>query len=351
MEDFKVCVVTVTYGNRFKFLKQVIDACLREGIDKIIVIDNASYIESREKLKELEAKPKNKLKVLYLPENTGSAGGYKRGLEEAYKCEECEYIWLLDDDNMPQRNSLKVLKEFWNNLDEENKEEKVSLLSFRPDRQAYKEAIMTNNPNLVLGRKNSFLGFHILDLPKKIIRVIKRKLGLSTFKENPNIQSGKVAVAPYGGMFFHKKIIDKIGYPKEEFFVYADDHEWSYRITKDGGSIYFLVDSVVEDIDTSLGLVGGQRNIFFTLLNKSTDERIYYSTRNRVIFEKSIVNNHIVYKLNTIIFFLLLKLFVNKSNFNRSYLIKISFKDGKNNYFKKFDYAHDNLTKSVKYEA
>jgi len=48
----------------------------------------------------------------------------KRGLQEAYKCEECEFIWLLDD-NQPQKNSLKVLKEFWDALKEDKKKEKV----------------------------------------------------------------------------------------------------------------------------------------------------------------------------------------------------------------------------------
>lgn len=48
--------VTVTYGNRFHLLKQVIDSALAEGVAKIIVVDNNSQPESREKLKagELE---------------------------------------------------------------------------------------------------------------------------------------------------------------------------------------------------------------------------------------------------------------------------------------------------------
>ena len=200
----KVYSVIVTYGDRFHLLKQVIEACFREDVNKVIVIDNASIENSRNKLKEFEKQNKDRLKVIYLEENSGSAGGYKRGLEEAYKCEECEFIWLLDDDNEPQKDSLKVLKEFWNDLEDKNKKEKVALLSYRPDRIAYKEAIMTNNPELVLGRKNSFLGFHILDLPKKVMRVLKRKIGIKTFKEDNSIKSGKVAVAPYGGMFFIK---------------------------------------------------------------------------------------------------------------------------------------------------
>lgn len=40
--------VTVTYGNRFHLLKQVIDGALREGVSKVIVVDNNSVPQSRE---------------------------------------------------------------------------------------------------------------------------------------------------------------------------------------------------------------------------------------------------------------------------------------------------------------
>ena len=97
-----VFVVTVTYGNRFHLLKQVIDAALSEGVSKVIVVDNNSDPESREKLREYEQKLGNeKIKVLYLDDNYGSAGGFKRGLGKAYNDPNCEFIWLLDEDNTP----------------------------------------------------------------------------------------------------------------------------------------------------------------------------------------------------------------------------------------------------------
>ena len=326
----KVCSVIVTYGDRFHLLKQVIEACYKEGVYRVIVIDNASEENSKKKLQELD-KNEDRLKVIYLDENTGSAGGYKRGLQEAYECEECEHIWLLDDDNKPQKKSLKVLKEFWGELENKEKEKKVSLLSFRSDRMAYKEAIMTKNPNLVLGRKNSFLGFHILDLPKKVIRVLKRKIGIKTFIEEKNIKSGKVSVAPYGGMFFHKKIIANIGYPREEFFVYADDHEWSYRITKDNGEIYVVLDSLVKDIDTSWNLKEKAKSPFYTYLNEGGDFRVYYAVRNRVYFErKDLVDIRYIHYMNIYIYILFLQLYKNNNNTNRYALFIKAIKDGIN---------------------
>lgn len=261
----KVCAVIVTYGDRFHLLKQVMEACYKEGVNKIIVVDNASSENSRNKLKEYEKYHKDNLKVIHLDENTGSAGGYKRGLQEAYKCKDCEYIWLLDDDNMPQKNSLKILKDFWNSLYNQQKD-KITLLSNRVDK---------NLNNLLTPVDNSFLGFHFKNF------FIKRK-------------DANIEVAPYGGLFFHKVLIDKIGYPNEKFFLYVDDYEWTYKISK----IILIKDSLIKDIDKTTIKTSKINNFF----NK-TYNQLYYGIRNRIIWEKSeFVNNKFIYFFNMFLY-------------------------------------------------
>ncbi len=213
LENSLVYAVIVTYADRFHLLEQVIKACYSEGVDKIIIVDNNSQENSKNTLRNSEDSQKNNLKVIYLDKNTGSAGGYKRGIEEVYKDTECEYIWLLDDDNKPQKGSLKILKEYWKSLNKKEQTKKVSLLSYRQDRKVYKEAIVIGDPNLILGKQNSFLGFHIYNFFKKIVKI---KPSIQPLREN--ITHGLVSVAPYGGMFFHKNLITNIGYPKEDFF-------------------------------------------------------------------------------------------------------------------------------------
>jgi len=72
-----------------------------------------------------------KLKFYILTITMVSAGGFKKGLELAYSDPECEFIWLLYDDNKPMDGSLKTLLDFWYSLEIKNKEEKVALLSYR----------------------------------------------------------------------------------------------------------------------------------------------------------------------------------------------------------------------------
>lgn len=333
-----VFALIVTYSDRFKFLKQVVDSCFEVGVKKVFIVDNNSKENSKIKLQQLEENNKDKISVIYLDENIGSSGGYKIGLQKITTNEDCDFIWLLDDDNVPQNNSLNELKIFWNSLNINDKSSNVSLLSFRKDREVYREAILKNYPNLVLGEKNSFLGFHLSNLPHKIIDFFIAKKSKKKSIPSDILNSGLVTVAPYGGMFFNKKLIANIGYPNEKFFLYADDHEWSYRITKNNGSIYLVLSSELTDIDTSWNIKKDRKTIFSNIAN-GNHFRIYYSVRNRVFFERThLVNNHFIYKLNILVFKGLLLLIggVKKSTlkiFNASIKDGIEGKLGKNEYY------------------
>ena len=126
--------VTVTYGNRFHLLKQVCESAFAEGISKVIVVDNNSVPQSREKLKAYEYELRSdKIKVLYLDDNYGSTGGFKRGLEEAYNHKECEYILVLDDDNVILENSMKKVNYLTSYL--ENLDNNYILSFYRPERE------------------------------------------------------------------------------------------------------------------------------------------------------------------------------------------------------------------------
>ena len=300
-----VFVVTVTYGNRFHLLRQVIEAAFDEGVDKVIVVDNNSEPESRKRLREYHRLNRDRVDVLYLSENLGSAGGFKRGLKRAYNDPECEFIWLLDDDNLPMPRSLKILKNFWKNFDLKNKKEKLALFSFREDRHDKENLIKTltsKRPELNLPRKNSYGGFHIFEFPKYIKRIVFRKLDIKKEFKMPSF--GQVPVATYGGLFFNKKLLDTIGYPKEEFYVYWDDTEWTYRITRKGGKIILLTESQIKEIEKSWHIT--QKGTGLSAFTPSNAFRIYYEARNGIyLFRKYFIDNKLMYYFNMFVFLLL----------------------------------------------
>ncbi len=291
---FAVTVVVVTYADRFHLLKQVLDACLDIGVTSIIVVDNDSNEKSKKQLIHYSHTQSEHINVIWNSANLGSAKGYQQGLKAAQK-ENSDFIWLLDDDNRPRPSSLKKLVDFW----KVKPDHVEALLSFRPDRPQYKQAIQENNSDLVLSLKNSFLGFH---LKEKLLKIFKPK-------DRNDVKFGQVAYAPYGGMFFKKSTLEEIGYPNERFFLYSDDHDWSYRITMMGKKIFLILESVIDDIDTSWA-VKDKKSTVFKRIKEAASFRVYYTTRNRMLFEKKyLVTNGVVYRMNRYIYTFILSLY------------------------------------------
>ena len=314
-----VISIIVTYSDRFNLLKEVLDSCLTSNVSRIIIVDNNSENNSKEKLRKFCRDHQQIITVIWNASNLGSAKAYKQGLQKASEIKDHDFIWLLDDDNKPRENALAVLKDFWKTRPKQVE----TLLSFRPDRNQYKEAVIKNDPNLVLGRKNSFLGFHLMDKISKLF--VKEKTS------NKAKSAGEIAYAPYGGMFFNKSILDEIGYPNEDYFLYSDDHDWSYRITKANKKIFLLLDSIVDDIDTSWAIKNKDSNAFSTM-SKAPSFRLYYTVRNRMLFEKNnLIKNVFIYKFHQFLFTLILCCYsFNNKNFK---VFSKAVKDaGKNNF-------------------
>ena len=110
-----IVLITVTYGNRSNYFKKVIESSLDEGVDQIVIVDNGSIAESRIELYEL-CKKDERVHLLRNDENTGSSGGFYTGIEYVMNNFNSVFVWLLDDDNVPQKNALKILTYNWSKL-------------------------------------------------------------------------------------------------------------------------------------------------------------------------------------------------------------------------------------------
>ena len=314
-----ITVIIVTYSDRFHLLNQVLDSCLNLGIKSIVVVDNNSSENSKKQLRDYSKKESADINIIWNSSNLGSAKAYKQGLKKAQELDS-DFIWLLDDDNKPREDSLIKLIEFW----KIKPADVETLLSFRPDRNQYKQAIQENNSDLVLSLKNSFSGFH---LKEKILKYFK-------IKKINDIKFGQVAYAPYGGMFFKKSILDEIGYPDEDLFLYSDDHDWSYRITMKRKKIYLVLESVIDDIDTSWA-IRNKKNSIFKRIKNAPSFRVYYTIRNRMLFEqKYLVKDPVIYRLNRFVFTFILGVY-SYNTINYKVFLK-AMRDADNNNLEKF---------------
>lgn len=312
----KTIVLTVTYGNRFNLLKQVIDSSIKEGVMKIIVVDNNSDPTSRNALVNYEKELKGKIKVLYLDDNYGSAGGFKRGLEYIHRNEDTDFVWLLDDDNLPNEHSLKNLLKIKQCFGEQ----KVVLVSYRK---------ILNPKTLRIEHKahlqKQISEGTILGKPQSLFsRALAKFNGKKNREDDVNFPISRRLNMSYGGMLLPKIVLEEVGYPNEDFYLYADDHEYSYRLEDAGYKFYTCYFSQILDLDVQLGNAG--------LFNKDqSDVKIYYEIRNHTYLQS---------KTKTVSYLRLKKYYtiirnLNLSNDlyfikNRISLINKAFKDGIN---------------------
>jgi GT2 family glycosyltransferase len=319
MEVKNIGVVIVTYGDRLHLLQEVIRKLGEfKEVEKIILVNNNPK-------KILDSTKYQNVIMINNKENLGSAKGYKQGIEKAFHDKELEFIWLLDDDNKPKFSCLKELQESINSL-KQYKLSNSAFLCVREDRKAYSFSTYGFGVRYLFPSKNSCLGLNIIDLlPKYITKNICRK-HFTKFKKKRIVE---VPVAPYGGLIFHKSLISSIGFPKEELFLYSDDNEYSYRISENGGSIYLVSNLEIEDIDNSW-FIRSKGNYLDSLYDSEELFRIYYTIRNRIYTEnKYLVKNRIIYKLNRLVYLLLLLMYALKyKNFSRYKFLLKAISDG-----------------------
>ena len=128
-----VYTVTVTYGNRSSFVASLAERLMSLDVFKFVIIDNGSPPENKAMLKVLSDAHPAKVEVISLNENTGSAGGFKAGLMLVAGRPDCDFIWLLDDDNLPDYNALQHLLLTYQQLNEN-----CCLVSLRKSRLLYR---------------------------------------------------------------------------------------------------------------------------------------------------------------------------------------------------------------------
>src|SRR3954447_15177950 len=101
----RVCAVVVTY-NRVELLRECLTALEAQTrpLDRILVIDNKSTDGTAEMVRSEHPG----VELVELPENRGGAGGFYEGTRRAYD-DGYDWLWLMDDDTIPNATALEKL--------------------------------------------------------------------------------------------------------------------------------------------------------------------------------------------------------------------------------------------------
>jgi len=206
-----LAVGVVTY-NRLDLLKKVIAGLRNQSIKphSIFVVNNSSTDGTTEWLET-----QSDLKV-FKQDNTGSSGGQYKSILEMYRAG-YEWIWIMDDDVCPAEDCLQNL------FAERNEKKIIAPLRIGANGEIY------YNDTLTFNFTNPFKGIWA-----KII---------SEYDLNQRIIEADGIT--FEGPLFHRNLIDEIGLPDKDFFIYGDDTEFLLRANRVGYKSYIIREAIL----------------------------------------------------------------------------------------------------------
>lgn len=235
----KVTTVVVTY-NRKELLRENISALKKQKYkdNKVIIVDNAStdgtYDYIKDELNE---------NVLYFNTgvNLGGAGGFNFGIKKAVQLG-CDYVWIMDDDCIVQEESL------------------TELVKFAKDKQD----------------NFGFLSSKVLWTDGTLCNMNIQRVNLSKEIKNKDVNQ-KICLASFVSLFINVSAVYKVGLPIKDFFIWGDDWEYTYRISKKYDCFFVPASVVVHKCKNNMGV---------NIVKDESDrlDRYFYAYRNEGYF-------------------------------------------------------------------
>lgn len=234
----KITAVVVTF-NRLELLKQGIE-CLRkqQKLAGIIVVNNGSTDGTRE---WLDAQPG--LLVVH-QDNVGGSGGFYTGIERAYS-EGADWIWCMDDDVFPHPDCLDRLLPYTDRPE-------VGILS----------------PRRLLEGKVFTHEFQHFNFTNPVGSLHGCKLA----KQQVN-QATEIVGADFEGPFISRRVVEKIGLPNRELFIFCDDTDYCLRTHLAGFKLLYIPEALMDKHKFF-------SNDTWTSRNRKKKWKRYYQVRN-----------------------------------------------------------------------
>ena len=206
----KILIGIVTY-NRCKLLQRCISAIIPQIQDinlkaDLLIINNSSTDDTVKFLNE------NKIKYITM-ENKGPVYGWEKLINTSID-KKYDYLWLMDDDGYPEKNSLKILSSFAEN-------NKFSIINSLVLNELNHNELSFPMPIL---NKEGFPS--LLKFPRKI----KYKKNLNNFS-NKNLYP---FCHLFNGSFFSVEALKKSGNVNTNFKIYGEELDLFYKLKKIG---------------------------------------------------------------------------------------------------------------------
>ena len=181
--------------------------------------------------------------------NTGGAGGFRKGMQEAFK-EEYEYSWLLDDDALPDSNCLERLKIAAKQQSLDSKGRRIAF---------YCSLVLTNSGKLC-----------------------ETNLPLLSKSPMSHLSDGKLQLevqqCSFVSVLFPRFTVAQAGFPVKQMFIGGDDLEYTRRVSRFIGFGFICLDSVVRHSESAILPTYRQPIKNSNLSRKKREFENYFST-------------------------------------------------------------------------
>ena len=218
-----VHAVVVTY-NRSALLLDCLRALLaqRQPVAKVLVVDNASTDGTPEVLRSSGLLDDPRVVYERLSDNRGGAGGFERGVVLG-RDDECDWLWLMDDDCEPGPDALATLL-----AAPEAADDQVAALCGKVERE---------DGSLDFIHRGTFKGR-------------MKPLAESSYVPGEHL---RIDYMSFVGLLVRTAVARRIDPPRGEFFVWGDDVEYGLRLQQHG-AIVLVPESVMKHKSPSTSL-------------------------------------------------------------------------------------------------
>lgn len=255
-ENYRIIVVdNYSENDSLKFIKLWADS-KKESVNCIFF--NESIINSEKSAVAKDAR----LILLQANGNGGFAAGNNLGIKYALSENDFDYIWLLNNDTVIEKDSLSKL--VGKVLDDKNNGFKIGITGSK--------LLFYDNRDIIQGvggKYNKWIG------SSKHIGGFEKDAG----QYDNNKVKDKINYIIGASMFVSKEFIENTGLMCEDYFVYFEDLDWIVRGKRKGWSIGYCWESRIYH---KFGATIGSSE------NKKEKSEIsdYYALRNRILFTK-----------------------------------------------------------------
>ena len=314
-----VTAVIVTYGDRQHYCTRTLDCCIKEGVDKVILVENEVTADANaiyaEKKREC-----NLIQILKLESNRGSAGGIGAAVDMLKTEPLGGMVLFLDDDNLLADGALRVLMDQYRSITSFDSSDPILFCNRAPEFPDDALALSVDEPKVL--KLNSFMGFSLYHALIK--RLVPSRESSSSSATLVDVDHG-----PWGGMFISMAQLSAAEPVRSDFYLYGDDLWFTHNLALQNVPMKLVGEAKIHDLASTYA------GVFSYFSPDLPAFKAYYSIRNYAYMSKFMATSKLTYNINKVVF--LFYQFARESYFSwrrfsdifrRAFLISRALGDG-----------------------